>query len=151
MTIEHEMQHAVQLVDRLGRFCGTEGQERDKERVVQQGVDGALTPASVSWARPSQRGTHIMGIVTWPDCTWPSLPPDPPAPPHVPPPSERLDEAPVSHPDPSVPQKRPTKTALMITSCSPDMPPLMHEKSASPCVSPVTAFRLQGVIFGRLC
>jgi len=49
-----------------------------------------------------------MGFVIWPDWPWPTPPLDLPAPPALPAPSERPDEAPVSHPDPSVPQKHPT-------------------------------------------
>ena len=46
-----------------------------------------------------------MGIVIWPDWPWPLPPLDSPA--STPVPSERPDEAPVSHPHPSVPQERP--------------------------------------------
>src|SRR5256885_592191 len=54
---------------------------------------------------PPARNTS-MGIVIWPDWPWPLPPLTPPAPPPVPSPSP--DETPVSHPDPSVSQKRPS-------------------------------------------
>ncbi len=45
-----------------------------------------------------------MCTVIWLDWPWPSLALAPPAPPRPPAPSQRPDKAPVSHPDPSVPQ-----------------------------------------------
>src|SRR5438128_11247616 len=56
--------------------------------------------------RLSHHRSAPMCFVICPDWPWPSPPLDPPAP--SPRPSERPDEAPVSHPDPSVPQKRPS-------------------------------------------
>jgi len=68
-------------------------------------MDGTLIARSVS-----------MGTVIWPDWPWPapfSRTPPPPTP------SERPDEAQVSHLDPSVPQKRPSVTELLghLESC----------------------------------
>ena len=57
-----------------------------------------------------------MCIVIWPDWPWPSPPLDPPAPPPPPAPSERPDQAPVSHPDLSVPQKRPNRVVPSVPS-----------------------------------
>jgi hypothetical protein len=50
----------------------------------------------------------MSGTITWLDPYFPPLPQvDPPLPPPKPPaPSERAHEAPVSRPDPSVPQRR---------------------------------------------
>ncbi len=93
-----------------------------------------------------------MCLIIWPDWSWPLPPLDPPAPPFAPAPSERPDETPVSHPDPSAPPKRPSKTGPIITSWSPDMQTLaQHKQSASPCVSPVTAFPPKGAILRWLC
>ena len=46
-----------------------------------------------------------MGTVIWPDWSWPSPPLNPPALRQPAAPPERPDEAPVSHPDPSVPPR----------------------------------------------
>ena|SRR2546425_677867 len=58
-----------------------------------------------------------MCTVIWPDWPWPSPPLDPPAPPPALVASQRPDEAPVSHPHPSVPQKRPSGEGRFATIC----------------------------------